>query len=183
MITQNLPALQVVLPLLGAVVCALLRRGTSAWLVALIVSLAMPVVSGLMLVHVLTDGPISYAMGGWTPPWGIEYRVDLLSGFVLMLVSVIGAVIMTYARQSVALEISPDRQPWFYCTYLLCLCGLLGIETAHECDFEVSADAEQPVIRPDHAETIAHGSNTGFPEAGRAAAHPQRARGFLTGRN
>lgn len=127
MISQNLPALQVVLPLLGAVVCAVLRRGASAWLVALVVSLAMPVVSGLMLAHVLTEGTISYAMGGWAPPWGIEYRVDLLSAFVLMLVSVIGAVIMTYARASVADEISPDRQPWFYCMYLLCLCGLLGI--------------------------------------------------------
>ena len=26
-------------------------------------------------------------LGGWAPPWGIEYRVDLLNAFVLMLVS------------------------------------------------------------------------------------------------
>ncbi len=127
MIAQNLPALQVVLPLLGAVVCALLRRGTLAWGVALVVSLIMPVISGVLLAQVLQSGPISYALGGWPPPWGIEYRVDVLNGFVLVLVSSIGAVMMPYARRSVALEITPDRQAWFYSMYMLCLCGLLGI--------------------------------------------------------
>jgi hypothetical protein len=40
MITSNLPALQVVLPLLGAVLAALVRRGPIAWLIALVVSWA-----------------------------------------------------------------------------------------------------------------------------------------------
>jgi multicomponent Na+:H+ antiporter subunit D len=66
-------------------------------------------------------------MGGWPPPWGIEYRVDALSGFVLLLVSAIGAVIVPFAYRSVAFEIAEDRRAWFYCMYLLCLTGLLGI--------------------------------------------------------
>ena len=53
----------------------------------------------------VATGPISYHLGGWAPPWGIEYRVDMLNGFVLLLVSAVGAVIMPFARRSVAFEI------------------------------------------------------------------------------
>ncbi len=128
MIAQNLPGLQVVLPLLGAIFCAFVRRGAIAWLIAVVVSWILPFISGAMLLQVFFSGePISYALGGWKPPWGIEYRVDLLSGFLLLLVSLIGAVIMPYARQSVASEIAASKQAWFYTMYLLCLAGLLGI--------------------------------------------------------
>ncbi|MGD9866869.1 MAG: monovalent cation/H+ antiporter subunit D family protein [Hyphomicrobiales bacterium] len=129
---EQLPALQVVVPLLGAVVCALLRSGRAAWLLAACVSLVMPVVAALLLFQVLDGGPISYAMGGWEPPYGIEYRVDVVNGFVLLLVSIIGAVIMPYARTSVASEIAAERIPWFYAMYLLCLCGLLGIAITND---------------------------------------------------
>ncbi|MGI9414730.1 MAG: proton-conducting transporter membrane subunit, partial [Hyphomicrobiales bacterium] len=124
---EQLPALQVVIPLLGAVFCALLRRGPICWAIALGVSWTLAVVSVLLLLQVLDSGPISYAMGGWAPPWGIEYRVDALSGFLLVLISVIGAIIMPYAQTSVSDEIEEHNQGWFYTMYLLCLAGLLGI--------------------------------------------------------
>ncbi|MCH8858464.1 MAG: monovalent cation/H+ antiporter subunit D family protein [Proteobacteria bacterium] len=122
----HLPALQVVVPLLGAVFVALLRRDAPAFAVTLAVSWILPVISASLLIQVLADGPISYALGGWPPPWGIEYRVDVLSGFVLTLVSTVGAVAMPYARRSVAFEIGKGHA-WFYCLYLLCLTGLLGV--------------------------------------------------------
>ncbi|MDH3579131.1 MAG: monovalent cation/H+ antiporter subunit D family protein [Hyphomicrobiales bacterium] len=127
MIAANLPALQVVLPLLGAVVCAMVRRGPLAWGVALVVSLAMPLIAVGLLIQVLDGSTISYALGGWRPPIGIEYRIDIVNAFILLLVSIIGAVIMPYAKASVEAEIAPDRQPWFYALFLLCLSGLLGM--------------------------------------------------------
>jgi multicomponent Na+:H+ antiporter subunit D len=123
----HLPALQVVVPLLGAVLAGFMRRGVAAFWLALIVSWIMPVISGGLLWQVMASGPISYHLGGWEPPYGIEYRVDLLNAFVLMLVSAIAAVIIPFAHRSVAFEIAEDRQAWFYCMYLLCLTGLLGI--------------------------------------------------------
>jgi multicomponent Na+:H+ antiporter subunit D len=123
----QLPALQVVLPLLGAVLVACLRRGVTAWAVAAITTWLMPIVAGALLRQVLTDGPISYHLGGWPPPWGIEYRVDVLSAFVLLLVSAVSAVMILFARRSVAFEVDGDKQAWFYVMYLLCLAGLLGI--------------------------------------------------------
>ena len=44
-----------------------------------------------------------------------------------MLVSAIAATIAPFALRSVALEIVPRRQAWFYCMYLMCLTGLLGV--------------------------------------------------------
>lgn len=124
---RQLPALQVVAPLLGAVVVAFTRRGSTAYALAFLISLAMPVVAIALLAQVMSGEPISYAMGGWAPPIGIEYRVDRLSAFILLIVSLVGAAAMPYAKRSVAFEIEPDRQAWYWCMYLLCLAGLLGI--------------------------------------------------------
>ena len=112
-ITPHLPVLQVVVPLIGAFLAGLLRRGTSGFLLALAVSWLMPIIAGAMLYQALTSGPISYHLGGWEPPYGIEYRVDLFNAFVLMLVSSVGAVIMPFARRSIAFEIDAGQQAWF----------------------------------------------------------------------
>jgi multicomponent Na+:H+ antiporter subunit D len=126
-ISAQLAGLQVVVPLLGAIIAAFIRRGTLAWAWASLITFATPVIAFALLAHVWTSGPISYHMGGWAPPIGIEYRVDLLNAFVLVLVALVSAIMMPYARRSVAHEIDGDKQAWFYCMYLLCLTGLLGI--------------------------------------------------------
>jgi len=126
-ILEHLPALQVVVPLLGSVVVALVRRGTTAWAISLVVCWTMPVIAMSLLNQVLAGGPISYALGGWEPPIGIEYRVDQASAFLLVLVSLMAALVMTYAPRSLASEIAPYRLPWYYSMYLICLSGLLGM--------------------------------------------------------
>lgn len=124
----HLPVLPVLIPLFAALISAFFRRGTTAWGAALIATWGSAAVSWWLLAKVLEAGqPISYLMGGWAVPWGIEYRVDALNAFVLMLVTSLGAVLMPYARKSVASEIDSHAQAWFYTMYLLCLTGLLGI--------------------------------------------------------
>ncbi len=127
MIDEQLPIIQVVLPLLGALLVALFRQRNLAWLIALVVTWAGPVIAGRLLFLVLHSGTISYHIGGWAPDVGIEYRVDLLSAMFLLLVSSITAVVVTLAPRSVAKEIEPDRIAWFYAMLLLSLTGLLGI--------------------------------------------------------
>jgi len=127
MLAVHFPALQVVLPLLMAPVCVLLRGARLAWLAALAISWAIFAIAGLLLAEVLIGGPLSYALGGWAPPWGIEYRVDAVNAFVLLIVAGIGAVVMLYAPKSVEREIGRDRAYLFYAAYLLCLAGLLGV--------------------------------------------------------
>jgi multicomponent Na+:H+ antiporter subunit D len=83
--------------------------------------------AGLVLSRVLELGTLQYQLGGWAAPWGIEYRIDALSAFVLLFVSGIGAVALSYAPASMAREIPEDRHYLFCAATLLCLTGLLGI--------------------------------------------------------
>jgi len=123
----QLPVLQVVVPLIGGILCAFLTNGRIAWGLATAVSFTLPLIAFTLLFQVLSGGPISYAIGDWAPPFGIEYRVDVLNAFVLVLVTSVNAVIMPYAFHSVATEVSERNQPWYYTMHMLCLTGLLGM--------------------------------------------------------
>lgn len=124
---EQLPALQVVVPLIAAPLIVLVRSRVFGWLAATAASWACLAIAIALALRVAASGTISYAMGSWEPPWGIEYRVDALNVFVLVLVSLVGAIVAPYARQSVATEIEPDRQYLLYAMYCLCLAGLLGM--------------------------------------------------------
>jgi multicomponent Na+:H+ antiporter subunit D len=126
-IQPHLPALQVVIPLLAAPACILLRRASLAWLMSFAVACVSLGVAVLLLRQAV-DGPaISYSIGGWPPPWGIEYRIDALNASLLVIVSAINAIVMVFARASVEREIDADRIYLFYAAWLLCFTGMLGI--------------------------------------------------------
>lgn len=123
---HHLPALQVVLTLIAAPLCAL-AGPRFAWAIALVASLAALAVAVTLFATVLDGTVISYHMGGWAPPLGIEYRVDVLNAFVLLIVSGIAVLTLVYARKSVAAEIGAERHGLFYAAFLLCLTGLMGV--------------------------------------------------------
>ena len=78
MILAHLPALQVVLPLLCAPFCLLFRWSWFSYGVAFVASWLTFAISIELLMIVLASGPITYHMGGWPPPFGIEYVVDTI---------------------------------------------------------------------------------------------------------
>ncbi len=127
MIREHLPVLQVVLPLVAAPLCLLLTRSVWAWLLAFMTSLAALLISIVLLREVYTGEVLSYAIGGWAAPWGIEYRVDAVNAFILIIVTAISVVALMFAKTSVAQEVASDKQGLFYTAWLLCLTGLLGI--------------------------------------------------------
>lgn len=132
MILNNLPALVIVLPLLAGLVTPFLRDGTRAWAWATLVSWMVFAMAIAILLQVMGEIPRwhgypTYQMSSWKAPWAIEYRVDMLNAFVLVVVSGIGAVVTFYARLSLAKEIPADRAHFFYAIWILTLVGLLGI--------------------------------------------------------
>ena len=127
MISQHLPVLQVVVPLLFAPLCVLLRRHNLVWCVALLVSWCSFTIAIFLLQQVSVDVEIVYAMGGWAAPWGIEYRLDILNAFVLLIITGIASIVITFARESVLKEITEDRIYLFYTAFLLNLTGLCGV--------------------------------------------------------
>ena len=126
-LSEHLPVLVVIVPLMAAPVCVLLDQPRAAWRAALVAAfLSLACAIGLLL-QVSGGAVISYHLGGWEPPWGIEYRIDLLAAFVLLLVSAMASLVMLFARRSVEQEIPTDRTARFYAAFLLALAGLLGI--------------------------------------------------------
>jgi multicomponent Na+:H+ antiporter subunit D len=77
--------------------------------------------------QVRREGVIAYEIGSWPAPWGIEYRIDALSAFVLMLVAGVAAVVLPYCRRSIESELPREQHYLFYAMFGLCLAGLLGI--------------------------------------------------------
>ncbi len=124
---SQLPVLPVLLPLIGAPACALLRRPTLAWVFACLVAVLAFLCTVSLFTTTWQEGVQTYALGGWPSPWGIEYRIDLLNALVLLVVSGIGAAILLASRASVWQEIGETRRGLFYVACLLCLAGLLGI--------------------------------------------------------
>jgi multicomponent Na+:H+ antiporter subunit D len=123
---DHLPVLIVIVPLMAAPLCVLVDRPRLAWRVALIAAFASLFCAIALLGQVLDGSVISYELGGWAPPWGIEYRIDLLGAFVLLIVSAMAAVVLTSPRRASSRR-SPDRIARFYAAFLLALAGLLGI--------------------------------------------------------
>lgn len=131
-IIDQLPLLTVLVPMVAAPLCVLFGNRTIAWILAFAASLASFLFSAHLLLQVIDGDIISYWLGGWGPkgdeiPKGIEYRIDAANAFVLVLISMISTVVLPYARQSVAHEIKTVSHTLFYCCYLLCFTGLMGV--------------------------------------------------------
>jgi multicomponent Na+:H+ antiporter subunit D len=124
---SQLPILQVLIPLLGAPLCALLRQRRVAWALFLATAAGALVCAVLLTYRVSQGEVLSYALGGWPAPGGIEYVIDAANAPVLALVSAIALVVAVYARASVESEIEAKRIPLFYSCLCLNLAGLLGV--------------------------------------------------------
>ncbi|MEB8434257.1 monovalent cation/H+ antiporter subunit D family protein [Cocleimonas sp. KMM 6892] len=127
MINEHLPALQVVVPLLAAPICFLIPNKRLSWLFATLVSW-LSFAMAILLVIAVNDGTIlHYEFGGWAPPWGIEYKVDIFNSYVLLIVTAIGAAVFPYSWKSIQKEIPETHHRIYFTAMLLCLAGLLGM--------------------------------------------------------
>jgi len=124
----QLPAIIVVLPLMASF-CVLLTGWwgkRAAYPLAVGALSICAAVSMLILKLVFNQGGIRYQLGGWPPPWGIEFHVDHFSAYVLVIISGLSLLAAIYAKRPVETEI-PDRVALFWCLYLLLVTGLIGI--------------------------------------------------------
>ena len=126
--SQQYPALLVIVPLLSALVIS-----AAGWInkrlcfPIAVAALGVAAYSSIgLLLRVLDEGVIVYKLGGWDPPMGIAYYVDHLNGLVLAVVSVVAFLNLIASKKSIELEL-PDKTAPFYALYVLQVTGLLGI--------------------------------------------------------
>ena len=124
---QHLPILLIVIPLISGPLFVLIRDRKLVHGAAITITWVTFFGSWHLLQQTLQQNSVVYEIGGWKPPWGIEYRIDALNAFVLFFVSFLGAVVITFGHASIKREIPRSKQYLFYATYMLCLTGLMGI--------------------------------------------------------
>ena len=127
------PALVILLPLLTAPLCFLFSRAANGvWATALLVSLLSFLCAAFLLEKTFDGRVLSYHFGGFPPPLGIEYRIDMMSALMLLIVAGASLLGLLFARRSVARELPAARQSAFYVCYLLCASGLLGVAATND---------------------------------------------------
>jgi multicomponent Na+:H+ antiporter subunit D len=125
---SQLPILLLLPLLFGAVLAVLasLWRPVAAQVVAVLATATTLAVALVALPQVVRDGPISYALGGWAAPVGIEYVLDPLSAYLVTIVAVVGLMIAIYPVE-VGFDVRPQRFVPLYPLVLLLLSGLTGV--------------------------------------------------------
>ena len=126
---QHLPVLIILIPLMSAVVIPVIGRVNkfACWIVSCVALFFSLSGSIYLLNKVVSTGKVTYHLGGWKPPWGIEYSIDHLNGFVITVIAFIAFVVAFYAEKSVEHEIEERKIPAFYSIYMLLITGLMGI--------------------------------------------------------
>lgn len=127
---EHLPVLQVILPLLSAPLCVLMRGHLLAWAIAVVASGAAFAVA-LTSANLVADGAtLTYAVGGWAAPYGIALEVDAFSALMTMIISGASLLALIAGMASVRQQLPEEKQPLFFAAWLLAMAGLLGITVA-----------------------------------------------------
>lgn len=124
----HLPVLLVVVPLLTAPLCVVVKSPRLARPLATAATFVTAIIAiGLVVWTSKQAEPISYALGGWPAPFGIEYRISKAAAWVAALVASVGALALLLGTRHTRPEVRDGHEHLFYAAYVLCLAGLLGM--------------------------------------------------------
>jgi len=121
--TQHLPALPVLIPLLaGTLVLLLERRGIAAQRVAAWISMGALLVAAVLLLRAADQGPLLvYLLGDWPARLGIALMVDRVNALLVLTTALLAIAALLYACAG-----WDRRAPHFHALFLLQLAGLNG---------------------------------------------------------
>ena len=125
---EHFPVLIIVISLLSAftILIAGWLNKKSCCFISFATILVQLVMSIFILRHVLTVGTISYWLGGWAPPWGIEYVVDALNAYILVILLFLALACVMYSKRNIEHEL-PYKIVSYYTIYQLLVTGLCGV--------------------------------------------------------
>jgi multicomponent Na+:H+ antiporter subunit D len=125
---RHFPILMITIPLVCAVLLPFLgylRQKWVAW--AALVPLVSSSILGILLIgKIPSQGYLSYQLGNWAPPWGIEIRVDLVGLFLMLVICGITLLALVYSRRYIDKEVSGGRLTAYYVLFLLMSGAMLG---------------------------------------------------------
>lgn len=126
-IISHFPILLEAVPLIGAALTPIIgrwRRKICFPFALVIVSLALGM-SVYLARTVYLKGPISYHLGGYEPPWGIEIFFDELSASAVFITALCLAIII-FSKLYVEKALVQGKIPLYYTLVLVNMAGMLG---------------------------------------------------------
>ena len=128
-IIKNLPILVVLTPLMMSLIVVLISNNFLSWLLTLFTTLITFIFSLLLYQEVYLHSSISYALGNWVPPIGIEYLIDKVSIIPIIIISLISFLATFFASKIMPAEINNSSISKVYSLWLLAIAGLIGLVT------------------------------------------------------
>ena len=101
-------------------------RLTWAYIAAIIGMVISLAAASIGLFKVLNEGTQRHFLGGWAPPFGIEYVLDHLSAFMAVIIVFIGLITLIYPPLA-GMYTSPRRGIPIYGLFMLLITGLVGV--------------------------------------------------------
>jgi len=128
-IISHSPILIVICPLMMSLIVVLILNNYLSWLITLVTTFITFLISILLYQEVQNHSLISYALGNWAPPLGIEYVIDHVSIIPLIIISGIGFLATVFAYKIMPSEIDKNSISKTYSLWLLAIAGLIGLVT------------------------------------------------------
>lgn len=122
------PVLVVLAPLAAMALAALTPSGRGAWAATTLGATAMTFAAVVAVAHY--DQRLSYALGGWAAPLGVELRIDGLSGYALVLVGLFATLGAGGGLGALRDQIDRNRQPLAAAAVSAALAGAAGLLVA-----------------------------------------------------
>ncbi len=125
---RHFPILMITMPLVCAVMLPFLGYFRERWVPwAALAPLSASTVLGFLLIgRIPAQGFLSYHLGGWEPPFGIEIRVDYIGLFLLLVVCGISLLALGFSRRYIGKEVTGGRVTAYYVLFLLMSGAMLG---------------------------------------------------------
>ncbi|MBS3901643.1 MAG: monovalent cation/H+ antiporter subunit D family protein [Dethiobacter sp.] len=87
----------------------------------------------LSFVRLTLEGRVlSYAVGGWPAPWGIEVLIEPLSAFMLAVISFVALIVIFYSVSALEWEVPEAGIGWYYTTFLLLIAAMKGMAITND---------------------------------------------------
>ncbi len=126
---KNLPIIIVLCPLMTSLLVVLIPNIFFSWALTILSTLLTFLFSILLHLEIQIHSHISYALGKWMPPIGIEYIIDKVAIIPIIIISGISFIATIFAYKIMPEEIEKKSISKVYSLWLLAIAGLLGLVT------------------------------------------------------
>jgi multicomponent Na+:H+ antiporter subunit D len=129
MFSIHLPVIVLLIPLVTALIIPVIADRNSA-LLQFVVGSAM--ILATLLVAIALTGTLrgeifTYYFGDWLPGLGIEFIINVFSGFMSLLVLFMATLILFYAFKDISHDLSEHLIPYYYTLIFLMLFAMIGM--------------------------------------------------------